>query len=176
MSATSSAGRAKGATRYVAGSAFCFSWPGYVVGQQVERALDAGDHAGGDACVARRRIELVMTEQGLDDADVGAALQEVGREAVAERMHRHRLADARRLGRLVEQATELAGRHRTARPAAGKQPALLRRHALVVARRALLPPLAQQTEHLGRQHDVAVLAPLACTTRMMSGRCRCRRP
>src|SRR5919106_1344834 len=44
-------------------------------------------------------------------------------------------------------------------PAAGKQPALLRRHALVVARRALLPPLAQQTEHLGRQHDVAVLAP-----------------
>ena len=31
--------------------------------QQVERALDAGDHTGGDAGVARRRIELVMTER-----------------------------------------------------------------------------------------------------------------
>jgi hypothetical protein len=43
----------------------------------VERALDTGDHGGGDAGVARRRIELVMTEQRLDDADAGAVLQEV---------------------------------------------------------------------------------------------------
>ena len=69
--------------------------------------------------VARRRVELVVTEQGLDDADVGTALQKVGREAVAKRMHRHRLADARRLGRGVEQATELAGGDRPARPAVG---------------------------------------------------------
>ena len=64
-----------------------------------------------------------------------------------------------RVGRSAHLATSWRGRHRTAWPAAGKQPALLRRHAFVVARRALLPPLAQQTEHLGRQHDVAVLAP-----------------
>ena len=31
--------------------------------QQVERAVDAGDHAGGDAGVARRRIELVMAQR-----------------------------------------------------------------------------------------------------------------
>ena len=42
MSATSSAGRAKGVTCYVAGSAFGFSWPTSWLGQQVERALDAG--------------------------------------------------------------------------------------------------------------------------------------
>ena len=43
---------------------------------------------------------------------------------------------------VVEQAIELAGGHRPARPAAGEQPALLRRDAPVVARRARLPPLA----------------------------------
>ena len=31
--------------------------------QQVERALDSGDHAGGDAGVARRRIQFVVTFQ-----------------------------------------------------------------------------------------------------------------
>jgi hypothetical protein len=31
--------------------------------QQVERALDAGDHAGGDTGVARRRVQFVVTER-----------------------------------------------------------------------------------------------------------------
>src|ERR1700730_9791192 len=31
--------------------------------QQIERALDAGDHAGGDAGVARRRVQLVVTQR-----------------------------------------------------------------------------------------------------------------
>ena len=31
--------------------------------QQVERALDAGDHAGGDTGVARCRVQLVVTER-----------------------------------------------------------------------------------------------------------------
>ena len=35
--------------------------------QLVERAFDAGDHAGGDARVARRRIEFVVPQQRLDD-------------------------------------------------------------------------------------------------------------
>src|SRR3979411_2150025 len=30
--------------------------------QQIERALDAGDHAGGDAGVARRRVQFVVTQ------------------------------------------------------------------------------------------------------------------
>ena len=63
------------------------------LGELLERALDVGDHAGGDTGVARRGIELVVTEQRLDDADISAALQEVGGKAMAQRMERHRLGD-----------------------------------------------------------------------------------
>src|ERR1700732_1799472 len=45
--------------------------------QQVERARDAGDHAGGDAGVARRRVELVVTKQRLDDSDIGTAIEQL---------------------------------------------------------------------------------------------------
>ena len=34
--------------------------------QQVERALDAGDHAGSDAGVACRRVQFVVTQQRLE--------------------------------------------------------------------------------------------------------------
>src|SRR5437660_3301660 len=45
-------------------------------------------------------------------------------------------------------------------PALGsrKQPTFLDRPLLVIARGPHLPPLPQQIEHLGREHDVAVLA------------------
>jgi len=54
--------------------------------QQVERALDGRDRAGGDARVARRGVELVVTQECLDDADIDAALEQVGRKAVAKRV------------------------------------------------------------------------------------------
>ena len=54
--------------------------------QQVERALDAGDHAGGDARVARRGVQFVVTQQRLDLSDIGAAIEQVGRKAVAQRV------------------------------------------------------------------------------------------
>src|SRR5882757_7646011 len=50
--------------------------------------------------------------------------------------------------------------HRFAGFTAGKQPALLQRHARVPTRWAYLPPLSQQIEHLGRQHYVPILAAL----------------
>jgi hypothetical protein len=50
--------------------------------QHVEWALDVGDHAGGNAGIARRGIELVMPQQSLDDSDIGAALEQMGGEAV----------------------------------------------------------------------------------------------
>ena len=59
-----------------------------------------------------------MAEQRLDDANIGAALEQVGCKAVAQRVQRHRLPDPGRFRRLVEQTVELAGRHRPARPAA----------------------------------------------------------
>ena len=88
------------------------------------------------------------------------SLEQVGREAVAQRVQRHALLDPGRIGRLMEQAVELAGRHRLAGPAAGKQPTFLQGRSRIVPRRARLPPLPQQIERLGRQHDIAVLAAL----------------
>ena len=82
--------------------------------QQIERALDAGDHAGGDARVARRGVQFIVAQKRLDDSDIGAALEQMGGEAVAQRVQRHALLDPRRIGRLVEQAAQLAGGHRLA--------------------------------------------------------------
>jgi hypothetical protein len=75
-------------------------------------------------------------------------------------MKRHALLDPGRIGRLMEQAVELAGRHRVARPLAGKQPAFRHGRCGIETPSARLPPLAQQVERLGRQHDIAVLAAL----------------
>jgi hypothetical protein len=52
----------------------------------------------------------------------------------------------------------MAGGHRLAAPVAGKQPAFRHGCCGIVTRAACLPPLAQQTERLRRQHDIAVLA------------------
>src|SRR4029077_12242317 len=126
--------------------------------QQVERALDAGDHAGGDTRVARRRLQLVVTQQRLDNSNIGTTLEQVGGEAVAQRVQRHGLLDPGRVGRHVKQAAQLAGGHRLGAPVAGKQPTFLHGSCGVVARWAGLPPRAQQTERLRRQHDIAVPA------------------
>src|SRR6202051_1073474 len=101
-----------------------------------------------------------MTQKCLDDSDIGAALEQMRREAVAQRVQRHALLDPGRVGRLMEQAVELAGGHRLAGLLAGKQPAFLQWHSGIVTRWARLPPLAQQIERLGRQHDITVLAAL----------------
>src|SRR3984893_3316940 len=79
--------------------------------QQVEWALDGRDHAGGHARVARCRVELVVTEESLNDADIGPTFEQMGRKTVAQRMQRHRLLDAGRVSRLVKQTIELPGRH-----------------------------------------------------------------
>src|ERR1700738_165477 len=128
--------------------------------QQVEGALDGRDHAGGHARGARCRVELVVTEESLNDADIGPTFEQMGRKTVAQRMQRHRLLDAGRVSRLVKQTIELPGRHRLSWLAAGEQPALLLRHARLVVIRSHLPPLPQQIKRLGRQHDVAVFASL----------------
>ncbi len=72
--------------------------------QPVKRALDAGDQAGCDARVARRRVQFVVTQQCLDDSDISVVFEQVGREAVPQRMQRHVLLDPGCVGCLVEQA------------------------------------------------------------------------
>ena len=53
--------------------------------QTVERARRAADRVGGDVGVARRGVQAAVAEQGLDDADVGAVLKQMGGEAVPQR-------------------------------------------------------------------------------------------
>src|SRR6516165_9472695 len=58
--------------------------------QAIERALDLGDQPGRNAGVAGRRLQLLVSEQRLNHANVRAALKQMGREAVAKRMQRAR--------------------------------------------------------------------------------------
>src|SRR5260370_565972 len=99
-----------------------------------------------------------MTQKRLDDSNIGTALKQEGRKAGRQRVQRHALLDSGRLSRLMEQAAQLAAGHRLAVPGARKQPAFLRGRSGIVARWSRLPPLAQQIEHLRRQHDIAVFA------------------
>src|ERR1700681_3886384 len=72
--------------------------------QQVERAFDAGDHTGGNAGVARRRVQFVVTKQRLDDSDIGTAIEQMSCKAVPKRLQRHGHLDSSRICRFVEQA------------------------------------------------------------------------
>jgi site-specific DNA recombinase len=55
-----------------------------------------------------------VTQKRLDDSDIGAAFEQMGREAVAQRMQRHALLDPGCVRRLMKQAAQLAGGHRLA--------------------------------------------------------------
>ena len=58
--------------------------------QSIERVFAfALDHVRGDLRIARGRRQIVMTEQNLNDPDVGSAFQEMGRDqAMAQRVQR----------------------------------------------------------------------------------------
>src|ERR1700682_2910497 len=84
----------------------------------------------------------------------------MGGKGVSKRMERYALADSGRIGRLMKQAVELAGCHRLTGPLAWKQPALLHGSCGIETPPARLPPLAQQVERVGRQHDLAVFGAL----------------
>src|SRR6266481_3081536 len=87
ISATSSAGRDMTAGGYASGrSSLRFLGLLARLRQQIERAFDVGDHAGGDARVARRGVQFIVPQERLDDSDIGAAFEQVGREAVAQRV------------------------------------------------------------------------------------------
>ena len=73
-------------------------------------------------------------------------------------MRSHPLRDVRRARRLDDDPMQLPGADRLARMHARKQPALGVHHALLPAK---LPPLAQQGEHIRREHGIAVLTAFA---------------
>ena len=70
--------------------------------QPIERALDGGNHTGCDPHVARCRVQFFVTQERLDLSDVDAVIEEMGREAVAQRMQRHALLDPGCFCRLME--------------------------------------------------------------------------
>src|SRR6516162_2174945 len=82
MSATSTAGRDNG--RASAGH----------LPQKVERACHLAEGADGDACVERRRVELLVSEQHLDNPDIGLLLQEMRGKAVPQCMNADTFGDA----------------------------------------------------------------------------------
>ena len=64
----------------------------------IERAHHGADELGRHAGVAGGGVELGMPEQHLDDAHVDILLEQVGREAVAQRVQRHVLVDLGQAG------------------------------------------------------------------------------
>src|ERR687889_747050 len=105
MSATSSGGRLTAALSSVRPRLVLRPRP-----DPVERAHDGADCAGGDAGIERGGIELGMSEQDLDDANVDVLLQQMRGEAVAQCVRRHPLADPGGLGCGVDGAVHLTGR------------------------------------------------------------------
>src|SRR3981081_1900134 len=76
--------------------------------QAIERALDLGNQSSRHATIAGRRLELVVSEQRLNQPDIRAAFEQMSREAVAKRMQGDCLAQPRSSRGLLEQPAELA--------------------------------------------------------------------
>ena len=126
--------------------------------QPVEPPGDSVDRPGRDLGVESGRLKLGVTEQHLDDADVDILFEQVGGEAVTQRVRADAFADAGDLGGLLDCAMQLPRRDRIGAAAAGEQPAV-RKHD--PASPAFAPPQPQEYQELRREHRVAVLAALA---------------
>src|SRR5262249_22774297 len=115
-------------------------------------APDLADRLGGNLGIEYRGLEVGVTKQHLNHADVGVLLEQVGGEAVPQGMQRDALADRRHMGGRVTGAIELARGCRLRWIAAREKPALRPRR---------LPPGPQQLEQVWGEHDVAILVALA---------------
>src|SRR6202035_4057327 len=137
MSATSTAGRDNGRAS---------------TGHHLAERVD------GDASVECRRVELLVSEQHLDDADIGLLFQKMGGKAVPQGVNTGTLGNAGALGCHANEPVELAPTH-VLSPVAGEQPGLAGMHPSLLARGA--PPFTQYIEQVGRENDVAILVALA---------------
>ncbi len=68
-------------------------WLHRLEAELVERAGDDADRVDGDAGVERRRLQLGVAQQNLDDPDIDALFEQVGGEAMAQGVRRHALVD-----------------------------------------------------------------------------------
>ena len=96
--------------RYAGGPSFVLPYGSAfaAAAQPLQRALDLCDHSGRHAGVARRRLQLLVSEQRLDDRISVPRLEQMRCEAMAKRMQRQRFAQPRGFRGLLEQPAELA--------------------------------------------------------------------
>src|SRR3954470_19736613 len=148
MSATSRAGRGMSA------GALCrrLAWLHPYRREPIERAHDHADGVGSDPRIERRGLELGVPEQDLDHADVDVLLQQVGREAVAQRVRRDPLGDLGRARGGMDGPVELTRGERVDWVLSGEQPD---------PRAGDPPPVPQEFEQLRREHRKAIPSPLA---------------
>jgi hypothetical protein len=97
-------------------------------------------------------VEALVAEERLDDAQVGAALDEVGGERVAQRAGGHRLCDAGLAACGAEGALDAGGGDRLAGVLSLQQ---------ILHRPVALPALAQLTEQRLAEHHLPVFPALA---------------
>ena len=115
-----------------------------------------------------------MAEQQLDRAEIGAGLQQVNRERVAQRMRRNRLADAALQAHFPTGAIDGGWSDRLAGPITGKQPLsgmgilpIVPKHRRcpqpppLLSRMGILPIVPEHRQQFGRQHDIAIFVALA---------------
>src|SRR3954447_13943157 len=102
--------------------------------------------------MTRRGRQMLMAEQHLDRADIGAGFEQMGGKTVTQRMDAHRLSELRRLASIPAHPVECAYVERAALVAAWEQPVL---------RSDFLPIGAQRDEQLRGQHNVPVPMSLA---------------
>src|SRR5690349_21184659 len=110
ISATSRVGRPTSAALTPPVRAYASSSAAGACRQAARADLDGGDPTCGHTCVARRRVQLGMPKQSLDQPDIDAALEQMRGKAVAQRMQADALPDAGSGRRLMEQAAELVRR------------------------------------------------------------------
>src|SRR5438874_7525721 len=151
MSATSTAGRGNGGAS-----------AGHLQ-QEVKRAGHIADRADGDACVERRRVELLVSEQNLDDPDVGLLLQEMGGKAVPQCVNADTFGNAGTPRCQANDPVELA-RTRMLPAVARKQPGLTGRHPFL---RATRHHSRNSSRRLGERMTYRSFFPLPCSTRMI---------
>jgi hypothetical protein len=113
--------------------------------QLVERTDDGAHRACCHLGVERRRLELGVAEQHLDNADIDAIFQKMGGEAVPQGVGADAPGNLGCVGRLDHDAIALSGADWLERVLTRKQPAIKVLHALAMP---ILPPLAQQGEQV----------------------------
>src|SRR5277367_3045137 len=84
---------------------------GQVQTEPLQRTRHVADRVDGDARIERGRFELGVSEQNLDDPDIDVLFEQMGGEAVAQRVRRHAFGDSRRPRRRGNGATEPPRRH-----------------------------------------------------------------